>query len=202
MTAGVEGVLASGGHRAELTAYCRRMLGCPFDAEDAVQETLLRAWGSRRFEGRAAHRTWLYRIATNVCLDSLRHVGRRPVPVDDVPEPADAGGEPDPSDSAVERERLRLAIGVAIGTLPPRQRAALVLHDVLSWRASEIADLLDTTTVAVNSALQRARAALDGVDPDSVSDVTSPSARALAARYVAAFATDDVDALVSLSRAV
>lgn len=203
MTAGVEGVLASGCHRAELTAYCRRMLGCPFEAEDAVQETLLRAWrGSRRFEGRAALRTWLYRIATNVCLDSLRHVARRPVPVDDVPEPADAGGEPDPSDSAVERERLRLAIGVAIGTLPPRQRAALLLHDVLSWRASEIADLLDTTTVGVNSALQRARAALEAVDPDRVSDVTSPSGRALAARYLAAFANDDVDALVSLSRAV
>jgi RNA polymerase sigma-70 factor, ECF subfamily len=203
MTAGVEGVLASGGHRAELTAYCRRMLGCPFEAEDAVQETLLRAWrGSRRFEGRAALRTWLYRIATNVCLDSLRHAARRPVPVDDVPELADAGGEPDPSDSTVERERLRLAIGVAIGTLPPRQRAALLLHDVLSWRASEIADLLDTTTVGVNSALQRARAALEAVDPDRVSDVTSPSGRALAARYLAAFADDDVDALVSLSRAV
>jgi RNA polymerase sigma-70 factor (ECF subfamily) len=203
MTAGVEGVLASGCHRAELTAYCRRMLGCPFEAEDAVQETLLRAWrGSRRFEGRAALRTWLYRIATNVCLDSLRHAGRRPVPVDDVLEPADAGGEPDPSDSVAERERLHLAIGVAIGTLPPRQRAALLLHDVLSWRASEIADLLDTTTVGVNSALQRARAALEAVDPDRVSDVTSPSGRALAARYLAAFANDDVDALVSLSRAV
>ena len=109
---------------------------------------------------------------------------------------------PDPSDSAVERERLRLAIGVAIGTLPPRQRAALLLHDVLSWRASEIADLLDTTTVGVNSALQRARAALEAVDPDGVSDVTTPSGRALAARYLAAFANDDVDALVSLSRAV
>jgi RNA polymerase sigma-70 factor (ECF subfamily) len=101
-----------------------------------------------------------------------------------------------------ERERLHLAIGVAIGTLPPRQRAALLLHDVLSWRASEIADLLDTTTVGVNSALQRARAALEAVDPDRVSDVTSPSGRALAARYLAAFADDDVDALVSLSRAV
>lgn len=200
---GVEGVLSSGCHRAELTAYCRRMLGCPFEAEDAVQETLLRGWrGSGRFQGRAALRTWLYRIATNVCLDSLGHAGRRPVPVDDLPEPADAGGEPDPSESALERERLRLAIGVAIGTLPPRQRAALLLHDVLSWRASEVADLLDTTTAGVNSALQRARAALESVDPDRLSDATGPSGRALAGRYLAAFANDDVDALVSLSRAV
>ncbi len=203
MMTGVEGVLSSGCHRAELTAYCRRMLGCPFEAEDAVQETLLRAWrGSGRFQGRAALRTWLYRIATNVCLDSLGHAGRRPVPVDDLPEPTDAGGEPDPSESALERERLRLAIGVAIGTLPPRQRAALLLHDVLSWRASEVADLLDTTTAGVNSALQRARAALESVDPDRLSDATGPSGRALAGRYLAAFANDDVDALVSLSRAV
>ena len=143
------------------------MLGSSVDAEDAVQETLLRAWrASRRFEGRAAVRTWLYRIATNVCLDSLGHAARRPIPVEDVTEPAGAGGEPDPSDDALERERLRLAIVIAVGALPPRQRAVLLLRDVLSWRASEVADLLGMTTVGVNSTLQRARAALDAVDPE------------------------------------
>jgi len=202
MTSAAEAVLASGSGRAELTSYCRRMLGSSVDAEDAVQETLLRAWrASRRFEGRAPVRTWLYRIATNVCLDSLGHAARRPIPVEELPEPAHDGGEPDPSGSALDRERLRLAIVVAVGALPPRQRAVLLLRDVLSWRASEVAELLGTTTAGVNSALQRARAALEAVDPERLSDATGPSGRALVARYLAAFATDDVDALVSLSRA-
>jgi RNA polymerase sigma-70 factor (ECF subfamily) len=203
MTAAAEAILASGCHRAELTSYCRRMLGSSADAEDAVQETLLRAWrASRRFEGRAAVRTWLYRIATNVCLDSLGHAARRPIPVEDVPELAGAGGDPDPSEDALERERLRLAIVIAVGALPPRQRAVLLLRDVLSWRASEVADLLGMTPVGVNSTLQRARAALEALDPHQVSEVPGPCGRELVGRYVAAFATDDVDALVSLSRAI
>ena len=205
MTAVVEGALASGLHRAELTAYCRRMLGSSFDAEDAVQETFLRAWrASGRFEGRAPLRAWLYRIARNVCLDALGHAARQPVPVEDVPQPLDAGGDPDPSDPcdhALARERLRLAIVAAVGNLPPKQRAVLLLRDVLSWRASEVAELLSTTPAGVNSALQRARAALEAVDPEAVSDTTDAIGRELVARYLAAFADDDVDGLVSLSRA-
>jgi len=204
MTAAIEGVLASGGQRAELTAYCRRMLGSSFDAEDAVQETFLRAWrASERFHGRAPLRTWLYRIATNVCLDQLRHAARRPVPVEEVFEPLHACGDPgpiDPSDRAMHGERLRLAIGAVIGKLPPKQRAVLLLRDVLSWRASEVAELLGTTTAGVNSALQRAHAALDAVDPEGLPDTTDSLGRELVARYLAAFADDDVDALVSLSR--
>ena len=200
MSASVEGVLAQGHHRAELTAYCRRMLGSSVDAEDAVQETLLRAWrASRRFEGRAPVRSWLYRIATNVCLDALGHTARRPIPVEEVPPPKDPCREPDdPSDRALAQERLRLAIVAAIGNLAQRQRAVLLLRDVLSWRASEVAELLGMTPVAVNSALQRAHAALESIDPAGVSDATvEPD---LVGRYVAAFAADDVNALVSLSR--
>ena len=202
MMATVDGVLASGGHRAELIAYCRRMLGSPFDAEDAVQETLLRAWrASGQFEGRVPLRSWLYRIARNVCLDALGQTARRPVPVNELPHPADASGEPDPSDRALERERLRLAIVAAMGNLPPRQRAVLLLRDVLSWRAAEVAELLDTTPAGVNSALQRAHAALEAVDLERLSDATDGLGRELVARYLAAFADDDIDALVSLSRA-
>jgi RNA polymerase sigma-70 factor, ECF subfamily len=203
MTAAVEGVLASGSHRGELMAYCRRMLGSSFDAEDAVQETLLRAWrASARFEGRAPLRTWLYRIATNVCLDTLGHAARRPVPVAEVPQLVDACGAPepgDPFDRAVARERLQHAIVAAIGNLPPKQRAVLLLRDVLSWRAAEVAELLGTTTAGVNSALQRAHAALEAVDPEGLAATTGPFGRELVARYLAAFAEDDVDALVSLS---
>ena len=205
MTAAVEGVLASGCHRAELVAYCRRMLGSSFDAEDAVQETFLRAWrASARFEGRSQLLTWLYRIATNVCLDALGHAARRPVPVEEMPHSLEACGAPDPfdpSERALAREHLRLAIVAAIGNLPPRQRAVLLLREVLSWRASEVAELLGTTTASVNSALQRARAALEAVDPEGLSDASDGLGRELVERYLAAFADDDVDALVSLSRA-
>jgi RNA polymerase sigma-70 factor, ECF subfamily len=205
MTTVVEGVLAGGLHRAELTAYCRRMLGSSFDAEDAVQETLLRAWrASARFEGRAPLRAWLYRIARNVCLDALGHAARQPVPVEDLPQPVDACRDPDPSDPsdhALAAERLRLAIVAAVANLPPKQRAVLLLRDVLSWRASEVAELLATTPAGVNSALQRGRAALEAVDPEPVSDTTDAIGRELVARYVTAFADDDIDALVSLSRA-
>jgi RNA polymerase sigma-70 factor (ECF subfamily) len=198
----VEGVLASGHHRAELSAYCRRLLGSSFDAEDAVQETLLRAWrASGRFEGRAPVRSWLYRIATNVCRDALAHTARRPVPVEDVPPSVDPSGQPeDPSDRALAREDLRLAIIAATGNLPPRQRAVLILRDVLSWRASEVAELLGTTPAGVNSALQRAHAALESVESESVSSSANLIEGELVRRYLAAFADDDVDALISLAQ--
>ena len=196
-----ESVLAGGHHRTELTAYCRRMLGSSYDADDAVQETFLRAWrASPRFEGRAPLRTWLYRIATNVCLDSLGRTSRLPLPVEEVPQPPDCSGEPDPSDRVLDRERLRLGIAAAVGVLPPRQRAVLILRDVLSWRASEVAELLGATTAAVNSALQRARAALAAIDVEDPFEATAPRRHGLVARYLAAFADDDVDALVALSR--
>lgn len=198
---GVDGVLASGCHRAELTAYCRRMLGSSVDAEDAVQETFLRAWrASGRFEGRATPRTWLYRIATNVCLDEMSRAARNPVPVEELPQPVDGDDEPEPSDHVLAREQLRLAIATAIGTLPPRQRAVLVLRDVLSWKASEVAQLVGMTTAAVNSSLQRARAAIDAIDADAPSEAPEGEGRALLARYLSAFTNDDVDALVALSR--
>lgn len=201
MMTAVDAVLASGSHRAELTAYCRRMLGSSFDAEDAVQETLMRAWrASGRFEGRATPRTWLYRIATNVCFDQLSRAARLPVPVEELPEPLDADEEPDPSDRALARDDLRLALAATIGTLPPRQRAVLILREVLSWRASEVAALLDTTTAAVNSALQRAHAAVGAIDVDGPWEATGSVDRELLARHVSAFTDDDVDALVALSR--
>jgi len=202
MLATVEGVLASGRHRAELRAHCRRMLGSSFDAEDAVQETLLRAWrASGRFEGRAPVRSWLYRIATNVCLDALAQTARRPVPVEEVPPSIDPAGEPeDPSDRALAREDLRLAIIAATGNLPPRQRAVLMLRDVLSWRATEVAELLGTTPAGVNSALQRAHAALQSIELDSASNGTEQVEAELIGRYLAAFADDDVDALISLAQ--
>jgi RNA polymerase sigma-70 factor (ECF subfamily) len=200
MTA-TEAVVASGCHRAELTAYCHRMLGSRFDAEDAVQETLLRAWrASGRFEGRASLRTWLYRIATNVCLDALGRSAPQPVPVEEVPEPVvDPGREPDPSERALTRENARYAVLAAVGLLPPRQRAVLLLRDVLSWRASEVADLLGTTSVAVNSALQRAHATVEAIDPQDMIEVRDPAERELVDRYLVAFAEDDVDTLVALA---
>jgi len=202
MTAAVEGVLAVGHHRAELSAYCQRMLGSSFDAEDAVQETLLRAWrASAGFEGRASIRSWLYRIAMNVCLDTLARSARRPLPVEQVPEPAVPPDQPDdPSDYALAREDLRLAVMTVVGTLPSRQRAVLILRDVLSWRASEVAELLDTTTAGVNSALQRAHSAIESVELEIVSNGADAPGGELVGRYLDAFADDDVDTLISLSR--
>lgn len=201
MMTSVEGALASGRHHAELTAYCRRMLGSSTDAEDAVQETLLRAWrASGRFQGRSTLRTWLYRIATNVCHDELSRSARQPVPVEELPQHVDAQGQPDPSDRALAREHLRLALAAAIGILTPRQRAVFVLRDVLSWKASEVAELLGMTTAGVNSALQRAHAAVSTIDVDHPPEPSGRERRKLLARYVSAFTDDDVDALLALSR--
>jgi RNA polymerase sigma-70 factor (ECF subfamily) len=208
-------------HRAELTAYCYRMLGST-DAEDAVQETFLRAWRAfERFEGRAALRTWLYRIATNVCLDMLSGRERRARPMDLGParEPVAENlntlpevtwiepmpddrivPEGDPADVAVARETVRLAFVAALQHLPPRQRAVLILCEVLRWKASEVAELLETSVASVNSALQRARATLDATNVDVTR--TSPSVdnadEELLGRYVRAFEQYDMDALVSL----
>jgi RNA polymerase sigma-70 factor, ECF subfamily len=211
-------------HRAELRAYCYRMLGSPFEAEDAVQETFIRAWrGFERFEGRAALRSWLYRIATNVSLDMLNGRERRARPMDLGParEPVESNLntlpevtwiEPipddglvfspaaDPADVAVSRETIRLAFVAALQHLPPRQRAVLILCEVLRWKASEVAELLDTSVASVNSALQRARATLDESDlsaADTSLSVDQADAELLA-RYVRAFEQYDMDALTAL----
>jgi RNA polymerase sigma-70 factor (ECF subfamily) len=201
-------------HRSELTAYCYRMLASPFEAEDAVQETLIRAWrGFSRFEGRAALRSWLYRIATNVCLDMLKGRERRATPMDLGParEPVEANLNtlpevtwiqpiPDPAVEAESRETIRLAFVAALQHLPPRQRAVLILCEVLRWQATEVAELLETSVASVNSALQRARATLEASNVDAAE--TSPSVdeadAELLARYVEAFEAYDMDALTSL----
>ncbi len=208
-------------HRRELTAHCYRMLGSPFEAEDAVQETLLRAWRSlERFEGRSSLRSWLYRIATNVCLDTLDSKERRTRPMDlgearapDGPigeilpeatwiEPVPDGlvvGEGDPAAVVESRETIRLAFVAALQHLPPRQRAALILCEVLHWKASEVAELLDSSVPAVNSALQRARATLDAADvADPGNGSLSEQDRELLGRYVDAFQRYDMDALTAL----
>ena len=210
-------------YRAELTGYCYRMLGSAFEAEDAVQETLLRAWRSLdRFEGRAALRSWLYRIATNVCLDMLSGRERRARPMDLGParEPVEANldtlpevtwiepipdgralpADGDPAEVAVARETIRLAFVAALQYLPPRQRAVLILREVLRWQAAEVADLLETSVASVNSALQRARATLESSNlnaADAKPSVDKADAELLA-RYVDAFERYDMEALTSL----
>ena len=210
-------------HRTELTAYSYRMLGSASEAEDAVQETLLRAWRNfDRFEGRAALRSWLYRIATNVCLDMLAGSQRRARPMDlgpaqsaDTPlpeplpevtwiEPIPDGrvvpANSDPAEVAELRDSIRLAFIAALQLLPPRQRAVLILREVLRWKASEAAELLDTSVQSVNSALQRARAALASTDVSATRPMESmdEEQRALLARYVDAFERYDMDSLTSL----
>jgi RNA polymerase sigma-70 factor, ECF subfamily len=202
-------------YRSELTGYCYRMLASPFEAEDAVQETLLRAWRSLdRFEGRSALRSWLYRIATNVCLDMLNGRERRPRPMDlgparepifenlNVPaevtwlEPIPYGD--DPADVAASRETIKLAFVAALQHLPPRQRAVLILCEVLRWKATEVAELLETSVASVNSALQRARATLEATDVTPTSTTLDDANRELLARYVEAFERYDISALTSL----
>jgi RNA polymerase sigma-70 factor (ECF subfamily) len=211
--------------RTELTGFCYRMLGSAFEAEDAVQETMLRAWrGFDRFEGRAALRSWLYRIATNVCLNMKGASQRRARPMDlsgpstaDTPLPPPltestwvepvpdgrvlpTGG--DPAELAVARESVRLAFVAAIQHLPPRQRATLILREVLHWKAEEVAELLDTSVASVNSALQRARATLSArhVRETDLLEPSDRAQRALLARYVDAFERYDMDALTGLLR--
>jgi RNA polymerase sigma-70 factor (ECF subfamily) len=208
-------------HRSELTAYCYRMLASPFEAEDAVQETFIRAWrGYDRFEGRSAMRSWLYRIATNVCLDMLNGRERRARPMDLGParEPVEANlstlpevtwiepipdgrvvPEGDPAEVAVARETIRLAFVAALQHLPPRQRAVLILCEVLRWKAAEVAELLETSVASVNSALQRARATLEASEIDAERAPSVDEAdEELLARYVDAFERYDMDALTSL----
>jgi RNA polymerase sigma-70 factor (ECF subfamily) len=198
------------------------MLGSGFEAEDAVQETMVRAWrGIDGFEGRAALRSWLYRIATNVCLDMLQGPQRRARPMDlgpsstadstlsaGLPEHswvqpvADARVLPtdgDPAELAASRDTIRLAFVAALQHLPPRQRAVLILREVLRWQATEVAELLDSSVASVNSALQRARATLEDVNLDDTDSVSmDPEQQELLARYVAAFEAYDISSLVSL----
>jgi RNA polymerase sigma-70 factor (ECF subfamily) len=210
-------------YRRELTGYCYRMLGSGFEAEDAAQEALVRAWRAHeRFEGRSALRSWLYRIATNVCLDMLDAGQRRARPMDlgpsgratdavpaplpertwimPVPDASVLPGSGDPAEVAVTRESVRLAFVAALQHLPPRQRAVLILREVLQWPAAEVAQLLETSVASVNSALQRARATLasiDVMDTDTLAP-DDPAQRSLLDRYVSAFEAYDLDALTAL----
>jgi RNA polymerase sigma-70 factor (ECF subfamily) len=208
-------------HRVELTAYCYRMLGS-LDAEDAVQETFIRAWKAfERFEGRSSVRSWLYRIATNVCLDMLEGRKRRARPIDlgpagepvaenlnvpsDVPwlEPMPDGrivGDGDPAELTAARETVRLAFVAALQHLPPKQRAVLILCEVLKWKAAEVAELLETSVASVNSALQRARATLEAtaVTPATTAPSVDSADAELLARYVDAFERYDMEALTKL----
>jgi RNA polymerase sigma-70 factor (ECF subfamily) len=209
--------------RRELLAHCYRMTGSFQDAEDLVQETYARAWRSYgEFEARSSLRAWLYRIATNVCLTALHHHSRRVLPSGLGPPTADPdhplsvleqgawvqplpdvpGEAADPAAIFAARDSVRLALIAALQHLPAKQRVALILRDVLAWRASEVADLLGTSSAAVNSLLQRARAQLQHVAPvqDELTDLADPALRALLGQYIAAFENADVDALVCVLR--
>ncbi|MFC4012441.1 sigma-70 family RNA polymerase sigma factor [Nonomuraea purpurea] len=209
--------------RRELLAHCYRMMGSVHDAEDLVQETYLRAWRAYEgFEGRSSLRTWLYRIATSACLTALDSRGRRPLPtglgapsteasaplvqdnevpwLEPVPDTLAGAGADDPAAIVTSRESIRLALIAALQHLPPRQRAVLILRDVLKWKAAEVAEAVGTSTAAVNSILQRARAQLNEVSP-SLDDPVEPltqEQRDQLDRYVAAFENYDVDSLVHL----
>jgi len=210
-------------YRRELLAHCYRMLGSVHDAEDLVQETYLRAWrGYQGFEGRSSLRTWLYRIATNACLNALESRSRRPLPtglgtpnadpgdalveqnevpwLEPVPDAMVGGTASDPAAIVASRESVRLALVAALQHLPPRQRAVLVLRDVIKLRAAEVAEMLDTSIAAVNSTLQRARAQLDqaGLTEDDIVEPTEPGQRELLDRYVRALEDKDIPAIVEM----
>ena len=209
-------------YRQELTGYCYRMLGSIHEAEDAVQDTMLRAWRALdRFEEREGLRPWLYRIATNVCIDLSKGRSRRALPMEvapvqsgelvrgDVrPEAFWIGPAPDrmilplgdPAEHAVSRESVRIAFITALQHLAPRQRAVLILRDVLRWRAAEVATLLETSTTAVNSILRRARGAVGAADRELTPSEPSAGDEELLAAYIDAFERDDVDGLVALLR--
>ena len=210
-------------HRTELTAYAYRMLGSAFEAEDAVQEAMLRAWrGFDRFEGRSSLRSWLYSIVTNVCLDMLSGSERRARPMElagpktadspfpeplaettwivPIPDGRVVAPDADPAEVIESRESIRLAFVAALQHLPPKQRAVLILREVLRWRASEVAELLETSVASVNSALQRARATIATIDVEDTETLApkDEAQRALLARYVEAFERYDMDSLTSL----
>ena len=211
-------MIAAEPHRRELLAHCYRMTGSLHDAEDLVQETYLRAWKAYSgFKGQSSLRTWLYRIATNTCLTSLEGRQRRPLPSGlggpsagpadplverhEVPwlSPLPSGDPSDPSEIVGGRESVRLAFIAALQHLSARQRAVLVLRDVLQWKAAEVADAIGTSTAAVNSLLQRARAHLDAVGPDdTLAEPSSPETQERLARYIAAFERYDIDGLVEM----
>jgi len=211
-------------HRRELTGYCYRMLGAAAEAEDAVQETMVRAWRSiDRFEGRSSLRSWLYRIAGNICLDMHRSPQRRARPMEMGPSTTTVEavlGEPrgehafvqpvadervidlagDPADVVAARESIRLAFVAALQHLPARQRSVLILCEVLRWQATEVAELLDTSVASVNSALQRARATLSSLQAEALDPTVDPAHQATLERYVDAFERYDIPALVALLR--
>ena len=212
--------------RPELLAHCYRMLGSVHDAEDQVQETMIRAWRSYGdFEGRASLRTWLYRIATNACLRALENSSRRPLPsglggpgeqpeaplagarpeirwLQPIPDTLITAGSTDPADIVALRQSMRLALIAALQYLPARQRAVLILHDVLRWRAAEVANLLGTTPAAVNGMLRRARARLAQTAPDAdqIHEPADPGDRALLDKYATAFENADITAIMQLLR--
>jgi RNA polymerase sigma-70 factor (ECF subfamily) len=210
--------------RRELTGYCYRMLGSGFEAEDAVQETMLRAWRKAAgFEGRSSVRSWLYRIATNVCIDMHRNVQRRARPMEmgpssppieshlgpllpeatwvtPIPDSSIAPEGADPAEVVNYRESVRLAFVTALQHLPARQRAALILCEVLRWQVAEVAELLDTSVAAINSALQRARATLRGLPGEDMTEKLDEADADLLARYVDAFERYDIERLVALLR--
>lgn len=209
-------------HRTALTGHCYRMLGSAFDAEDAVQETLVRAWRNlARFEGRASMRTWLYRIATNVCLDQLSERARRARPMEEgpvgtiddelqtrprthwlepIPDARAIPADADPEEQALLRQSIRLAFVAALQHLPPKQRAVLLLTEVLGWSAAEVATSLQTSVASINSALQRARTTLARRKVSLADEPLSSEGSVLLDRYLDAFHRYDVEALVSLMR--
>ena len=226
MTASEDFVRLTDPYRSELLAHCYRMLGSVHDAEDQVQETMIRAWRSYgEFEGRASLRTWLYRIATNACLRALENSSRRPLPsglggpgeypeaplatarpevpwLQPVPDALVSAGSGDPAEIVASRQNLRLALIAALQYLPARQRAVLILRDVLRWRAAEVAEMLGTTTTAVNGMLQRARARLEQAAPgeEQLHEPADPRDRALLDRYATAFQNADITTVMELLR--